>query len=249
MRLSTLFPALGLLGLVTAQAQAQESAPDVPGTPTPAGAAEAPPPYPAAPDSLVVPPGPPAPTEPAPDQTYSALSPPAPEPPPAPATTVYYGGNGQPARYPARYRYVEGTPLPEGYHLESRANRGLVIGGAATFGIPYLIGTFGTLSVMGDGNTGWLAIPVLGPWLTLANRRTSCGEIGEPSPGGFECFSDEAGNGLLIASGVLQALGTAMIAIGLVHTKEYAVADYAKWHVTPVATPKGDYGLVVSGTL
>lgn len=133
--------------------------------------------------------------------------------------------------------------------METRANRALVMGGAVTLGIPYLIGTFGTLSVMGDGNTGWLALPVLGPWLTLANRRTSCGEIGEPSPGGFECFSDEAGNGLLIASGVLQALGTAMIAIGLVNTRDYAVADYAKWHVTPVATPRGDYGLVVSGAL
>lgn len=116
-------------------------------------------------------------------------------------------------------------------------------------GVPYLIGTFGTLSVLGDGDTGWLAIPIAGPWITLANRNTDCGEIGEPSPGGFECFSDEAGNGLLIASGILQAVGAAMIALGLANTREYAVADYANLHITPVATPRGDYGLVLSGTL
>ena len=152
-------------------------------------------------------------------------------------------------RRPPRYRYVEGTPLPEGYHLESRANRGLVIGGALAFGVPYLIGTFGTLSVEGDGSTGFLAIPIVGPWITLGSKRSNCGEIGEPSPGGFDCFADEAGSGLLIASGVLQALGAAMITLGLVNTREYAVADYAKLQITPVATLQGKYGLVLSGTL
>jgi hypothetical protein len=218
-----------------------------PGTPTVPETQPSPPPYPAAPDSLVMPPGPPAPMEPQPPDTVPS----APVEPPPIQPTVYYDGRVLPPdmRRPPRYRYVEGTPLPEGYHIETRANRGLVIGGVATFGIPYLIGTFGTLSVLGDGNSGWLAIPIAGPWITLANRRTNCGEIGEPSPGGFECFADEAGNGLLIASGVLQAVGTAMIALGLASTREYAVADHAKLHITPIASPKGDFGLVVGGTL
>jgi hypothetical protein len=266
MRLLTVVPALVTLGLVCNPAVAQTTergnsppaapqgvAPDAPVQPLPGPTAEpTPPPYPASPsptapsptspDRLVSPPGSPPPFEPQPP-------PPAIVEPPPPA--VYHDGRelSPGARRPPRYRYVEGTPLPEGYHLESRVNRGLVFGGAAMVGIPYLIGAFGTLSVLGEGNTGYLAIPVIGPWLTLANRSTNCGEIGEPSPGGFECFSDEAGNGLLIASGVMQALGTAMIVFGVLNTREYAVADYAGLHITPVATPRGDYGLVVSGTL
>src|SRR5690606_23934664 len=109
-------------------------------------------------------------------------------------------------RPPPRARYIEGTPLLEVYHIEDRANRGLVVGGAALIAVPYFIGAFGAMSVQGDGNTGYLAIPVIGPWLTLGARGSSCGEIGEPSPGGFDCFMDRAGSGLLVASGVMQTI-------------------------------------------
>lgn len=149
---------------------------------------------------------------------------------------------------PLRYRYIEGTPLPEGYHIEERANRGLVGGGAALFGVPYLIGAFGAISVQGEGSSEWLAIPLIGPWLALGQRNSSCGEIGEPSPGGFDCFLDQAGAGLLISSGVMQALGAGMITLGLINTREYAVADYAKVHFTPVATPTGGW-LLLSGSM
>jgi hypothetical protein len=149
---------------------------------------------------------------------------------------------------PLRYRYIEGTPLPEGYHIEERANRGLVGGGVALFAVPYLIGAFGAISVQGEGSSEWLGIPLVGPWLALGQRDSSCGEIGEPSPGGFNCFTDQAGAGLLITSGVMQAVGAGMIALGLVSTREYAVADYAKVQFTPVATPSGGW-LVLSGKM
>lgn len=149
---------------------------------------------------------------------------------------------------PLRYRYIEGTPLPEGYHIEHRANRGLVGGGVALFAVPYLVGAFGAISLQGEGSSGWLGIPLVGPWLALGQRESSCGEIGEPSPGGFDCFVDSAGSGLLITSGVMQAVGVGMITLGLIHTREYAVADFAKVRLTPVASPSGG-GLVLSGTL
>lgn len=151
-------------------------------------------------------------------------------------------------RPPPRYRYIEGTPLPEGYHIEERANRGLLVGGAALIAVPYFIGAFGAMSVQGDGNTGYLAIPVIGPWLTLGGRRSNCGEIGEPSPGGFDCFMDEAGKGLLVTSGVMQTLGLGLVTLGLVNTRQYAVADYATVRITPIATPS-TAGLVLSGTM
>jgi hypothetical protein len=82
----------------------------------------------------------------------------------------------------------------------------------------------------------------------LGQRNSSCGEIGEPSPGGFDCFADRAGTGLLITSGVMQALGAGMITLGLLSTREYAVADYAKVQLTPVATSTGGW-LVLSGSM
>lgn len=151
-------------------------------------------------------------------------------------------------RPPLRYRYVEGTPLPPGYHIEERVNRGLIGGGLALFGVPYLIGAFGAISTQGEGNSGWLGIPVLGPWLALGNRSSNCGEIGEPSPGGFDCFTDRAGAGLLVTSGVMQALGVGLITYGIINTREYAVADYAKVRFAPIATPSSA-GLMMSGTL
>lgn len=151
-------------------------------------------------------------------------------------------------RPPLRYRYIEGTPLPEGYHIEHRANRGLVGGGAALFAVPYLIGAFGAISVQGEGSSGWLGIPLVGPWLALGQRESSCGEIGEPSPGGFDCFADSAGSGLLITSGVMQAVGVGMITLGLIQTREYAVADFAKVRLAPMATASGG-GLILSGSM
>lgn len=151
-------------------------------------------------------------------------------------------------RPPLRYRYIEGTPLPEGYHIEHRANRGLVGGGAALFAVPYLVGAFGAISVQGEGSSGWLGIPLVGPWLALGQRESSCGEIGEPSPGGFDCFADSAGSGLLITSGVMQAVGVGMITLGLIHTREYAVADFAKVRLAPMATASGG-GLILSGSM
>lgn len=247
------------------QAPPQYSQPPAPAPyPTQPAPSAAPPPYPTAPSGYTAPgyPAPPGHTE---QPGYPAPSgytePPEPPPPAEYAPAPSHRGrhrrergyvSGQPLppgmRPPLRYRYIEGTPLPEGYHIEERANRGLVGGGAALIAVPYFIGALGALSVQGDGNSGYLAIPILGPWLTLGNRESSCGEIGEPSPGGFDCFMDQAGSGLLITSGVMQAVGTGMIVLGLVNTREYAVADYATVRFTPVATPSSG-GLVVSGTL
>ncbi len=249
-----------------AQVEPQPAQPSPPAPAAPTTSTAPPPQYPSAPQYT------PAPEYPPPPQ-YPPSPPPgyAPQPPayqhPAPPAVRYAPQprrgrrhrhrepayvSGQPLapgmRPPPRYRYIEGTPLPEGYHIEERANRGLVGSGAALVAVPYLIGAFGALSVQGDGSSGYLAIPVLGPWLTLGSRQSSCGEIGEPSPGGFNCFMDRAGTGLLIASGVMQGLGAGLIALGLVNTREYAVADYATVRFTPVATPSSG-GFVLSGTM
>src|SRR5690242_1480294 len=68
---------------------------------------------------------------------------PAPAPPFAPAPAPVEAGPagaGDQFRYaaPMELRYVEGRPIPPGYHVETRARRGLVVAGPIVFGIPYV---------------------------------------------------------------------------------------------------------------
>ncbi len=145
-------------------------------------------------------------------------------------------------RPPARYRYVPGTPLLEGYHVESFANRALVRGGILSVALPYTIGMFVAFGEHVEGSAAWLLLPVAGPWVTLATRRTQCGQIGEPSPGGADCFADQYGAALLVANGTFQTLGLLMIGFGIFDRQEYAVWQGATNSITPAPMLSG-YGL------
>lgn len=66
-------------------------------------------------------------------------------PPPPPGMPPGYGygvpgqGYGQVPAGPKELDYEEGDPVPAGYHLKSKKSKGLIIGGAATFGALWLI--------------------------------------------------------------------------------------------------------------
>lgn len=147
---------------------------------------------------------------------------------------------------PPRFRYIEGTTLPEGYHIEERAHRGLLTGGAVAFGVPYLSGLFVASYEQGDRGTGYLAVPLIGPWLMMGNRNSTCGEIGSPVTD--RCDSDRAVRTLLITSGVFQTVGAGLMVLGLVNKQQWAVANYAGMQFTPIASPSMS-GLMVSGSL
>jgi len=150
---------------------------------------------------------------------------------------------------PPVFRYVEGTPLPEGYHVEARANRGLIRAGVVTLGLPYLVSAMVGLSQDLKGSSAWLLLPVAGPWLTLSSRRTRCREIGDPTFGGSDCFADEYGAGLLIADGAVQTLGALLITWGALATRNYAVLNEGHLRVAPLHFAHGGYGLALSGAL
>src|SRR5207248_3193025 len=70
----------------------------------------------------------------------------------------------------------EGGPIPAGYHVESRPRRGLLIGGAVILGVPYVLGLSIASGEDFPNRTGWLVVPGVGPWITLATRhRAGCG--------------------------------------------------------------------------
>jgi hypothetical protein len=149
------------------------------------------------------------------------------------------------AKRPARVLpYEEGDDVPEGYRVESRAHRGLIIGGAATLGstwfLSLLIGT--VIDSFNNGLTGdrgsiaWpLYIPVVGPFI------------------GIPVF-DSSGSGtfLLLMDGFAQAGGAAMIIGGALTTQKRLVRvaeTQPSWTVLPTRMGTNGMGISLVGTM
>lgn len=106
--------------------------------------------------------------------------------------------------------WEDGDPIPPGYHPDTRSRKGLIIGGAVTFGVFYLISALvgaGSLAECSAHNIistspcndlGPLLIPAAGPFISLGTSH-----------------ADGGGAALLILDGVVQAGGIAMLVLGI----------------------------------
>src|SRR5205823_3889287 len=95
---------------------------------------------------------------------------------------------------------------------ESRPRRGLLIGGAVILGVPYVLGLSIASGEDFPNRTGWLVVPGVGPWITLATRhRAGCG-------GSDSCTGDAidaATRTFLVLDGLMQTAGAIMFISGL----------------------------------
>ena len=107
--------------------------------------------------------------------------------------------------------------VPLGYHVEHRINVGLTIAGSILLGVPYLLG----LPAAVNQDSGWLAVPVVGPWLAYTQPVGQCDAGVEPDIGCLVAVKYL----LLPLDGVLQASGALLMIIGLTSTKEVVVPD------------------------
>jgi len=232
-----------LIIAVTAPAVAQTPAP-APVAPAPVAPSAPPPGQPAvapqaAPPAAAAPPG----------YTYAP-------PPPGyayayPAPPGYAPGYAAPSlRQPESAPY-HGGPIPSGYHLEERPRRGLIIGGALTLGIPWMLGI--TIASTDDfsNQSGWLIVPALGPWITIATRdpEKDCSlTYASGSTPTSVCHDDNAVRTVLILDGLTQAAGTFMLIYGLSSPKKVIARDFvSSLHFTPARMGKLGYGGVLSG--
>jgi len=165
----------------------------------------------------------------------------APLPPPQPPPASAKAGNGEyvaPLQQQTQQIYVpqsvalsgprvikdyeEGDPIPPGYHAESQMKKGLVIGGAITFGVMYLFSVMAgavmddsSRSSSGDGT--FLYIPVAGPFLQMTKTDTSTGNV------------------FLAIDGIAQAAGATMLIVGLTSPRTVLVRnDLAEVRVAPM---------------
>lgn len=211
-----------------------QAAPVAP-APVPQAAPVAPAPVPQAAPPVAAPP---------PGYTY------APPPPgyayayPAPPGYVAYPSPRAPESVP-----YNGGPIPHGYHLEERPRRGLIIGGALTLGIPWMLGVTIASTDNFSNQSGWLVIPTIGPWITIATRKTDtdCSYLGVSSST-VTCHEDNSMRTVLILDGLTQAAGTIMLIAGLSSTKKVIVRDFmSNLHFTPAKMGKFGYGGMLSG--
>lgn len=195
------------LCMLTAALVTTVTAVTLPGT---AHAQYAPQPYPPAPQ-----PYPPAP-QPYPAQAY---------PPPG-----YYAPPTMQA--PARLPYHDGQDVPPGYSVTTHARRGLVIGGAVTFGVLYALSLIAVDASRKDGHTDDnmrnLYIPAIGPFIAASNT--------------------EGSKSVLYLDGLGQVAGLAMFVSGLAFPQTELVRnDVASVRVLPMVG-QGKSGMTMNVT-
>ncbi len=170
---------------------------------------------------------------------------PAPVAAPAPAAQVQQTAVVPLSSLPATLPYRRERGAPEGYVLTEEPRRGLVIGGVAVLGAAYISGLLATGVVLDFPNkTAFLAIPVAGPWITLAARDKKC-----DGNDGLDCAGDELARRMLVIDGLVQAIGTGLIVTGFTWTKSmWLREDLANVELIPsvnvaslpgVPTPQG----------
>jgi hypothetical protein len=98
-------------------------------------------------------------------------------------------------------------------------------------GVPYALG----LSFAGGDNfpnsTGWLVIPGVGPWITLATRDTC-------DPNSTQFCADDGVRTLLILDALMQTAGATLLVVGIAIPKSQLVRnDVGSLHLVPVAGP------------
>lgn len=158
----------------------------------------------------------------------------------------YQQPSPQQYRLPDRMPYKEGKPIPIGYHVEDVPNKGLVTAGWITTTIPYAIGLFAAVSADFKNESGWLAAPVVGPWLMLGKRDYGCEDEHGDASQSLDCVADVFVVMGLITDGIIQAAGGSMLLAGYVATKPMLVRDEEAVRVAPMQVGTG-YGVGALG--
>jgi hypothetical protein len=132
-----------------------------------------------------------------------------------------------------------GDPVPDGYHTAEKPRTGLIVGGAVTFGVLYLVSVMGAAIIHDANNNSYggnhdnadaLFVPGIGPFLQMGKTTTATGNV------------------VNVIDGVAQCGGLAMLYIGLTSPRTVAVRnDLGMPRLLPtpyIARDGGGLGLV-----
>lgn len=152
-----------------------------------------------------------------------------------------------PAWRPLALPYRDGDPIPTGYRVESRGGGLLIATGLITWGATYGAGVVAAADDGFGNGTGWLMVPVVGPWVALTHRSIPC----DSSSLDVDCVDEAEGElrafAYLTGAGLFQALGAALFVAGVgVRHQELVRNDVAGWQLDPSATVDGSWGLTAT---
>jgi len=143
--------------------------------------------------------------------------------------------------------YEDGDPIPPGYKLRRQARRGLVIAGSIVTGVPYAFSVTGAVGANFEDSSGFLLIPVLGPWLMLASGGANDEDCSTAT--GYYCSGDQSGlRAILVLDGLAQAAGATMFIAGIAMPRKRLVRSDVTIGMAPASFGRGSYGLGAFGS-
>jgi hypothetical protein len=143
--------------------------------------------------------------------------------------------------------YEEGDPIPPGYRVAKTPRSGLVTGGFIMTGIGWGLSLTGAVASDFDSNSGFLIIPVLGPWLMLASGGAADNDC--TTSGSYSyCDSNSALRSFLVLDGLLQTAGAIMVVSGYAFPKVRLVREDVTVGFVPTTFGGSSYGIGAVGT-
>jgi len=152
--------------------------------------------------------------------------------------------------YPALLPYREGLPIPPGYHVEHRSANGLIGAGLASLLIAYTTAIVIGASAKFEDGTGWLVLPVIGPWAAIGARSYSCDNNPLHANACVSgAFSEVQTIAILSADAVVQATGAVLFVAGLASGRDELVRSDlpVTVRITPRAVGANGFGFGVDG--
>jgi hypothetical protein len=151
-----------------------------------------------------------------------------------------------------RLRYEPGAAAPPGYHFEQNPRKGLLVAGAISFAVPYLMSAT-VAAVSRNESDRWLLIPVVGPSGALAGGRGECTRAD-----GRECVGNILATVGLAFDLAAQTAGVMLFTMAFVFPKREWVSDYeigrgmprvVAWSIAPRIDGAERVGITLTGTI
>ncbi len=142
--------------------------------------------------------------------------------------------------------YHQGQRIPPGYYLDQSIYRGPAIAGAVVLAAPYAISVAVASGLNFDNQSGWLAVPAIGPFITAAARHDTCPTNNDTY---YSCSDDQAIRTLLVFDGLAQSAGAVLLIWALNSHHSRLVREDAKYFVVMPTRVGSGYGVGVSGRM
>lgn len=173
----------------------------------------------------------------------SAPSPAVEPPPPRPVAPTQLERRDDRAEreyeiYWAARDWRDGDPAPPGYRLAERPWTGMIVGGAIPLGITYMLSITGATAADFKDGTGWLLVPVIGPFINMA-------ALPHDRCDSYSCDTYSGTRAVLVLDGLTQATSLALVIIGMTSTRHRLVRDYESFGLRPAKLGSG-YGLAIT---